>query len=131
MLVKSFYTTFALLLLIVMLVGCDDGGQPPVTGKVTLDGDPLPEATVAFIPIGRVDTNSVATTDENGEFSLNYTSQEKGATPGRYQVQISKIRMTDAAEIETLPAKYNAESDLEVEVTEDGENRFEFDLEAK
>lgn len=75
--------------LLVLVSGC--GGAPegptlyPVKGKVTLEGQPVPNATVMFQP----SSGPVATgvTDANGEFTLKTGAQE-GAVAGTHQVSV-------------------------------------------
>ena len=49
----------------------------------------------------------------------------------RYKVLISKRVSTDKGEVETLPAKFNRESNFKAEVTSTGDNKFNFDLESE
>lgn len=75
--------------LLVLVSGC--GGAPAgptlyaVKGKLTVEGEPLPNATVTFQPA----SGPVATgmTNANGEFTLKTGTQE-GAVAGTHQVAI-------------------------------------------
>jgi len=76
--------------------GCG-GGRPPVTeveGVVLLNGKPLPNAQVEFLPelskFG-AEMNSMAVTDENGRFRLtcNYL-QLPGAVVGKHKVTVGE-----------------------------------------
>lgn len=105
-----------------------------VTGTVTLDGKPLPHATVIFSRgQGRM---SVGTTDEAGRYELQYTASEKGAEPGAHTVRItSQIDAVsgegDLAAVEgrkeLLPPRYNEKTELTAEV-KPGRNTIDFDL---
>ena len=81
---RMYRISFSLVLL-VTLIGCGGDSDLPdlgsVTGTVTLDGKPLPNATVEFTPVdgGRP---SVAMTEDDGEYELEYTPGNFGATPG-------------------------------------------------
>lgn len=134
------YSFFLVAIGVSLIVGCGGGGDPDVvsvTGTVTMDGQPLPNATVVFISgQGRP---SGAITDENGQYELNYTGDQKGARIGTNRVQITTAQGPSetmegepvAAVPETVPKKYNDQSELEFEVTADGENVANFDLESK
>src|SRR5258708_29057010 len=73
-------------------VGCGEN-LAPVSGKVTLDDKPLPNAMVIFHP----DSNgpnpgpgSHGKTDDKGEFMLSLmTRGVKGAVPGKHKVSIT------------------------------------------
>ncbi|MCR9117905.1 MAG: carboxypeptidase-like regulatory domain-containing protein [bacterium] len=118
------------LILVVAVIGCG-GETKPVSGKVTLDGEPLKGATVAFIPVEGGRANSIATTAADGTYELSYTSTAKGAIPGKYLVQVMVLKQTDQGEVETLPSQYNVKSTLTAEVVAGGENYFPFDLESE
>lgn len=123
------------LLVMLSLVGCSKSEElpelHPVTGTVTLDGDPLAGANVSFEPAGG--RPSFGTTNEQGVFSLTYDVDLPGAVAGQHTVRITN----DAEELtpegdplpsdNTLPSRYNVESQLTETVTE-GENSFTFEL---
>jgi hypothetical protein len=105
-----------------------------VTGTVTLDGKPLPQATVTFSRgQGRM---SVGTTDEDGRYQLQYSARQKGAEPGSHKVRIAtQIEAVsgegDLAAVqgrkELLPPRYNDKTELTAEV-KPGRNTIDFDL---
>lgn len=100
-----------------------------VSGVVTLDGQPLPDATVMFQPPdGRP---SQATTDKSGNYSLTYLDGVPGAKLGVNTVIIrTEIPGEDGQPPiakEKLPKKYHAESELRAEVKA-GSNKFNFEL---
>lgn len=78
------------LLGVVFIAGCGRSGIElfPVQGQVLLDGKPLAEAGVMFLP---ADTgpSSMGTTDSEGRFEL-MTVNSKGAPRGNYKVTIAK-----------------------------------------
>jgi hypothetical protein len=144
-----------LLTLIVAPLGCgpgadDSSGPPPlvpIQGKVTVDGVPLPTATVTFLPTGGQRTVTVGETDEEGIYTLRYLGSP-GTAPGPYRVAIShKVTPAglalglaiqsslsprpeaDGAK-ELLAPKYSdlGISELRAEVTPEGGD-FDFDLE--
>jgi len=115
-------------LALIVCTGCG-GGNPNlsrVTGTVTLDGQPLAEAEVTFTPTGAEGGSATGVTDANGKYELAYSADSRGAWIGTCEVSISKI--VGALDKESLPAKYNSESELTAEVGEEG-NTFDFALE--
>lgn len=86
-------------LLCALLVGCGSNMKvAPVSGTVTLDGEPLANASVVFEPKagGRP---SFGVTDESGQYTLNYNMHEGGAEVGECTVRIS-TRMQAAGDEE-------------------------------
>jgi len=119
-----------------LLSGCfGGGGNVPelieVSGTVTLDGQPLPDAAVNFIPVVQGNEESrpaSGTTDTDGEYSLQYSSSQTGARPGNYRVSISTYRREGedregnhvAGVAEKVPSVYNVKTTLTAEVKADG-----------
>lgn len=80
----------------IMTVGCGDAGygEVPVSGKVTLNGEPLAGAHLTFQPVAKDSSGfapgSFGRTDDEGNFSLRTVWPDAdGAIPGRHRVQIS------------------------------------------
>ncbi len=71
-----------------LAVGCSEMTVAPVRGTVTLDGQPLPKASVLFQPEAGGRPSS-GVTDENGKYRLSYSMQEEGAEVGQCVVKIS------------------------------------------
>jgi len=135
---QQFFRTGALIFALVV-AGCSTPGEElpelvEVTGTVTLDGEPLEAAVLIFSPEAAGPKGrgrpSMGTTDAEGHYELMYNTDVTGATPGKYTVSISKSADSapDAPEEETLPPKYNIETELTAEVTANGPNTFDFDL---
>lgn len=84
----------ALVLGTLAVAGC--GGGPklaPVSGIVTVDGKPYPNAVVSFQPVAMKNGDnpgrgSVGKTDKDGKFTLKYEGQEPGAVVGKHVVRI-------------------------------------------
>lgn len=123
---------------VALLLGCGGGEGPElgsVEGTVTLDGDPLPNATVTFTPRdgGRL---SIGITDDDGHYELKHTPSRDGALIGKHRVTITTASSKTGADgndieiPEKLPANYNAETELERDV-EAGSNEFDFELDSK
>jgi hypothetical protein len=132
---------FALIVMVACFAGCGPSGPEiaSVSGTVTLDGKPLPEAFVYFRHAdgGRISESS---TNDKGEYKLNYSLEESGAMVGPNTVRISTFIETvkeDSGAIvkgtnkkELVPSKYNKQTELNVEV-KSGRNAFNFDLKSK
>jgi hypothetical protein len=109
--------------------GCSPrSDQPPlglVHGTVTLNGKPLKGATVSFHPVdgGR---QSYDHTDDQGSYDVVYLRDIRGAKIGKHRVTI-RTAGVEAPEKETVPARYNSKTTLEVEVKSD-QNHFDFAL---
>src|SRR5262245_4568186 len=89
-------------LLGIALGGCDEAPDydslelVEVSGKVTLDGQPLAGAAVRFEgPPGRF---SSGTTDTQGMFRLMYDSNQAGCMPGEKTVRITKLEVAEGGE---------------------------------
>lgn len=116
--------------------GCSSSGPEIayVSGRVTMDGKPLPNATVVFVPEnGRP---AGAGTDEDGNYVLNFSQGRQGAIPGPSIVRISTARDADQDDEgqtipgspETVPRQYNIETTLTFDVASNKSNVANFDL---
>jgi len=117
----------ALLAGCLLACGCGDSDRPDlgrVSGRVTLDGQPLPGATVTFTPLqgGRA---SLDRTDANGDYELLYLRDIRGAIVGRHNVSITTAGEENPEE--RLPDRYNRESELTEDV-QGGSNTFNYEL---
>src|SRR3954453_11696466 len=68
----------------------------PVSGKVTLNGQPLADARISFQPTDgekELGPGSSATTDAEGKFTLSTVDGGAGATVGNNEVRISTLKM--------------------------------------
>jgi hypothetical protein len=123
-------------LAIALVLGC--GGGPDISsvrGTVTLDGDPLSNATVVFTPEegGR---SSLGRTNLDGEYTLLYSAGNDGALVGRMRVRITCAEeYTDSNDRtrmkpEIVPARYNEKSELVADVKR-AANVINFDLKSE
>ncbi len=98
-------TCFFSILFIVATIGCGSRGLRVeyVEGIVTLDGEPVPEATVTFLPTKETPPMEMATgmTDANGAYKLSSVTGQAtaGAVAGEYKVLVTKVT-TDGNEVE-------------------------------
>jgi hypothetical protein len=85
----------ALSFVLLIAAGCGGGlNTAPVTGVITLDDEPLPNASVTFTPNTGDDTapTSNGRTDADGHYTLTVTvSGEEGAVIGNHFVTIALI----------------------------------------
>ena len=134
-------TTLVVLLVCTALVGCGDGGRATVSGVVTLDGKPIPGATIIFLPTK--DTTAPASGGTIGEDGT-YTVAFKGAPSlGDYRVEIRGVKHKTGRKlpapppsppgtmieevVELIPDRYHKESELLVELKQ-GQNQSDFAL---
>ena len=118
-----------------MLAGCDRSGPElaPVSGRVTLDGQPISGARLTFQPEGRGSPSS-GSTDRDGRYELGYKRGVKGAMIGSHLVRIqldteaSGPNGTTNQRPKSLPARYNTKSELRREIKPDENNVFDFEL---
>jgi hypothetical protein len=75
------------LLLALFLAGCGGARLSPVEGVVTLDGKPLADASIQFVPQGQ-GRDATAGTDKNGNFAMSTVEPRDGVVPGTYKVVI-------------------------------------------
>ncbi len=108
-----------------------------VHGTVLLDGLPVPDAKVVFVPEGASSSSRFAlaygTTDSQGKFELKQRDGTVGALAARHRVYLSKLnrhfmvkkegfpeqpRLDDQQlkEAEEIPEFYNRDSELQYEV---------------
>ncbi len=66
-----------------LLAGCSDGGPElrEVTGRVTVDGKPVPGAILTFVPTAG-GSPSYGGTDNDGNYKLMFTDTKYGAMVG-------------------------------------------------
>jgi hypothetical protein len=135
-----------LALLLTAAAGC--GGEhkvAPVSGRVTLDGQPLAGAHVGFQPIaaqGEVYAGggSYAFTDADGRYTLRMVESDRsGAVVGKHRVEIV-VRNQDVDDLAdrrtkapkaTIPAKYNRDSTLTFDVPSGGTDKADFELKSR
>jgi hypothetical protein len=124
----------ALVVAVLIAIGCSQRGfeLAPVTGTVTMDGKPLAQALVRFLPQGgAVNRPSTGVTDVDGKYRLLYSAREEGTIVGPVKVEITTGDPEQPKLYpETVPTKYNTETTLTRDV-QSGDNVFDFDLQSK
>lgn len=110
-------------------VGCSSDGHVGSSGMITYDGHPVAEGAISFHPL---DTSEAP----QGGLIINGAFRIR-CRPGRHRVEIYASRpKVGAIELtpgmtpteQFIPARYNADSSLEVDVLEREPNRFSFEL---
>ena len=143
--------------LLVAMIGCGPGmpDTVPVTGTVTLDGQPIEGASVSFL--SEAGTTSTGKTDASGKFTLKTfvgSQSVDGCPPGSHQVGITKtiseggpsstqdaiertktmansaMNTSDVKVEYVVPAKYSTPtmSGLTADVVAGKDNTFTFEL---
>ena len=116
----------ALTIFAVLSSGCGDSSgaadknrRHPVRVTVLLDGKPLPDGQVDFVPLDGRAPGTGQIKDGRAEFR---------SVAGKCTVEISAFRkFGNMREPENfLPKRFNEQSKLSAEVTVDGENTFNF-----
>lgn len=99
-----------------------------VSGKVTVDGAPVPNLQVMFEPQDKGQPSSLGFTKPDGTYQLRCTSGEDGAVVGQHTVRVTTIEMDDPSAVPlTIPEKYNSSSTLMHEVKA-GDNTIDLPL---
>ncbi len=125
--------------------GCGGSNRAAVKGKITIDGVPLPEGTIDFIPVDKTTGNTAGARVANGDYAIR---AEQGLFPGEYQVQVRAERPTSkkvwdgmgedrapaskktmVEQLESyLPARYNDRTELHAKIEAGKVNVCDFDL---
>jgi len=82
-----------LLIFVTVVAGCGRSNYPAVSGKVTMNGKPVPSVTVVFTPVGSAAApipgpHSIGVTDGQGNFILRTRHNDEGAVPGPHRVGV-------------------------------------------
>lgn len=128
----------AMLLSASLLLGCSDPGREPIRGTVTFDGTPVKKGYIQFSPMPGTQSPTTGANIVDGKYEVRAS---KGLFEGKFQVDIKEWRETEkktrdlvtgesinAGIEQALPSKYNAKTELTVEVKAGTEN-YNFDLE--
>ncbi|NBO93665.1 MAG: hypothetical protein EBV06_15350 [Planctomycetia bacterium] len=112
---------FACILALSTGIGCSETSKANVSGKITLDGKPLPEGLIRFLPADGQSQNADATI-KDGQYTATMPPGEKRVEITAPKV-VGKRKMYNTPDsptvdeiAELLPAKYNTSSDLKLTV---------------
>lgn len=145
-------------IVLALLVGCGGSGlgTVPVSGKITVDGQPMEGVMVVYNP-GDGGRAASGRTDAQGMYKLTTEIKDDGALPGSYKIAVSKhenaaddvptnVDPNDPASLDAVYSKVDARkkqvstnyvadmyenhmgSGLSAEVKASGENKFDFDV---
>jgi len=123
-----------------LAAGCSDHDgldRAPITGVLTIQGQPLPNASVQFIPAGggTHGMGALGVSDASGKFTVISSRQsDAGIPPGDYNVMVSRWAEPDGTPLppdalqadhldakETIPAPYSGPgSPLKVTINKEG-----------
>jgi hypothetical protein len=143
--------TFCGIVISAGFVGCSGGGddlpRQPVSGTVTLGGQPLAEGRIQFEPASPEAKTPAGGEIKDGAFSI---PRDQGPTPGDYRVMItssaaratgvdtspgaeppagSKAKMPKIGPSpELIPKQYNSKTTLTAKVESGKSNTFDFPL---
>ena len=122
--------------LLLAVAGCGSGGPPRlrVVGAVTLDGQPLADGAISFLPTGK--GVAAGATIAGGHYVV---EGARGPTPGEYRVEIRASAPSDKrvkstfgeaiSEMESIiPARYSDTTTLRADVMAAGSNQFDYSL---
>jgi hypothetical protein len=126
-------------------VSGEDSSRQPLAGRVLFEGKPLAHGTIMFFPEDpptkeheSVMSGSVI---RNGRFSI---PSAKGLLPGKYKISVSSQKKAEQekesggksspgraepAAIEEIPERFNAKTELEIEIKEERIKELRIDLE--
>jgi hypothetical protein len=118
---KAMWRACAGLSLVAALTGCSDGRpkRVPVSGQVLIDGKPLTQGSVRFVPEGG--RPSTARLDDQGRFALRCFDGVDGAIPGKHRVSVTGNKVLSESKIQWFAPKKYADfrtSGLEFDITE-------------
>jgi hypothetical protein len=108
------HRVYLAVLLAASVPGCGGRATSPVRGVVTLDGTPVPEATVLFMPDGPEGGRpATGFTAADGTFLLTTYRQDDGALPGSYRILIQKSEAAKDAGTAARSAMERAKAKIE------------------
>ena len=137
---KNIITLPVIVVCCVFSMGCpDSGGRYSVTGTVRVNGEPVKDGSISFVP---VDINAAhggsGAAILGGKYSI---SKKEGLFPGEYKVQLfatadsGRVRETpnpitgekSPIRMHIIPERYNLQTTLK-ETIEPKKNTFDYDL---
>jgi predicted phage tail protein len=133
---RTFEWALSLLACLASLSGCGPDGAS-VSGQVTLDGSPLDDATISFIPTAAGQRQAAWATIENGHYTI---PASNGLGTGQFRVEIRALRAigqqanpndpTLVNAKEAVPSRYNSKSELVADIKPRA-NTASFELKSK
>ncbi|MCX7400068.1 MAG: hypothetical protein NT138_20555 [Planctomycetales bacterium] len=126
---------------VITCLGCGGNAGPElseVTGKVTLDGQPLAKVSLQFTPESSGGSPSYGVTDSEGTYELQFSMDRSGAMPGKHRVEILPVepetddggKPVEGSLIVKIPPRYSQPGSLTADV-QTGSNNIDFVLDSK
>jgi len=114
--------------------GGSEFGLAPVSGTVTVDGQPLKNGYIGFSPLpkeGSVNAGrpSETQTDEQGRFVMKTVDSKDGAVIAEHKVWIRATPPSPGRD--KIPARYNVDTELRYTVPAGGSSEADFDITTK
>ncbi|HEX3150404.1 MAG TPA: hypothetical protein VHR66_20165 [Gemmataceae bacterium] len=116
------FVGFCLTVVAIVATGCQGGSTSTLTGTVTVDGQPLKDGAVRFIPLDPSKGGTAGAVIKDGTFTCQVPVGEmrvefNGAkvVGKRKAYDTPDSPMVDIVE-ELLPAKYNTQSELKITI---------------
>jgi hypothetical protein len=82
---------------LLVAMGCGERRHTPVTGLVTLDGQPYGNVLITFLSVDDGGSVSpVGAADDSGNFQMGTETRNNGVKPGKYKVTVSPGPPKDA-----------------------------------
>lgn len=85
------------------LVGCGSSGRAPVSGKVTVQGQPVQGGTLVFSPLKGEGKSATAEIKSDGTYTLGTNRPGDGAVVGRHRVTFTPPAQTLTEEQRSNP----------------------------
>lgn len=120
---------------LLLLCGCA-GSEPSISGTVNLDGKPVAEGNIRFIPIEGTKAADAGAVIQEGKYKVVL----KDLAGGKYRVSIRGYKQSGRAEpdplggppvkgtVQIVPKEYHGEDSKLVKEITRGANRLDFDL---
>jgi hypothetical protein len=138
-------SSLIIVLLTSIVAGCSSEGdglpREAIEVEAKIDSKPLERAFVQFVPVNSAgEATHVGGILENGQLSI---TKEQGPVPGDYLVSITSGVIESNVDKnalpgegtkprkDTIPAKYNLNTELKATVSKGGPNVFAFELSSK
>jgi hypothetical protein len=138
MLSLRFGIAVSLLVLPIVLAGCQPSVGATATGVVSFNGVPAPAGVqVVFYPQGPKSSSSMAITNAEGKYDLWFNASIRGVMPGENVVSLSidddlnasrGVAVTDSLRAIKLPARYRGPKSPLVKTVQPGVNVIDIDV---
>jgi hypothetical protein len=130
------------LLALALCLGCAREDRVAISGKVTLDGQPVEAGSISFVPIDGTQSPTAGAEIVDGDYEV---AAAQGPRAGAFRVEIRSQRKTGRKipvgspappgtmadeTVEAIPKQYNKQSKLRADLKQ-GNNPLDFTLTSK